>query len=686
MADFFKKAKHQLVLSWYELSRRKLSILFYTLAVIYCELIVQLNVFGKLTWKFMFTALFAVPAGVFFTLLTNLFSKKINKIVSFSLLGFLYLYYCTQIVYTYVFKTLLPASLVKMGGAAVANFSREVIDGILKSLPYELLLTVPLIAFGFLAGRLNILSVKKTTRRFKLTSAIAYVLVHFITLSSLFFFGNGPTSPYAVYFGDDANTDISARNLGLLTTSRLEFKNMLFGFGGDNLVIKDVDIDKFLEPQTPPAETTDTSPNIIDEIDFNALNAYTDNKNIQTLNNYFAGKSGTNKNEYTGYFKDKNLIVLCAESFSPYVIDKELTPTLYKMYNGGFIFNNYYNMWPNTTTNGEYTLCMGMFPDMSRRKQDGSFKFSSDNYLPFCLGNAFEDIGVNTYAYHNYRGSYYSRETSHPNMGYSTFKTMGDGMTFTTEWPSSDLEMMQQSVDDFINEDRFHAYYMTFSGHYRYDFDANLMCARNRDKVKDLDYSETVQAYISCHLELEYALSYLFDRLTEAGKLDDTVIVLASDHFPYGLTEKQYNELAGEEIDSSFGKYKSSFICYNSAMDPVEIDEPCCNIDILPTLLNLFGIEYDSRMVIGTDILSTGTHIAILSNKSFITKQMMYDAVTGEITYLVDKSKIADGYVDALLNEITNRMSVSTAILNNDYYRFVYDNAFGADNPPSNSQ
>ncbi len=675
--DLLNKAKHQLFLSFVELSRRKLSIVFYIATFIYYEVIMQLRVFGQISWKIIFTICFAVPGAIFLVFICNLFRKKVNTIISWCVLGFLFIYYCTQLIYFFVFGSLLSVAAVKMGGDAVTNFTSEVFHGIWVNLPMELLFALPLVAFWFLS-RNQIISNKKTSRRFKWSSAVAYLLVHCLTIGLLFIGGTGPASAFNVYFSNDADTDISSRNLGLITTSRLELKNMLFGFGASGVNLNDVDlgdlIDNSNKPQTP---SVDTSPNIINGIDFDSLNSKTDDKDIIQLNNYFANQPGTNKNEYTGYFKDKNLIMLCCESFSPYFIDKELTPTLYKMATGGFIFNNYYNAWPNTTTNGEYSMCMGMFPDMSRQKSDGSFKFSSDNYLPFCLGNMFENIGVKTYAYHNYKGYYYSRNTSHPNMGYTTFKTMGDGMKFTTSWPSSDLEMMEQSIDDYITQDRFHAYYMTFSGHYRYSFDSNPMCARNEDKVKNLDYSNAVKAYISCNLELEYALTYLFDRLTETGKLDDTVIVLASDHYPYGLTESEYNELAGKEVDTTFGKFKSSFICYNSAMEPITIDTPACNIDILPTVLNLFGMEYDSRLISGTDVLSTGNHMAILANKSFITNQVMYDAVTGDVTYLVDESKVPDGYIDAMRQIVANKMAISTAILNNDYYEFVFKNTVG---------
>ena len=676
MSDFLKKAKKQIFLSSVELSRRRYSVLFYVATIFYYEFIMQLHVFGSVTWKIVFPLLFAVPGALLVVMLCNLFGRKVNIIISWIMLILLFVYYSTQLIYQYVFGSLLSLTSFKMGGDAITNFYSEVLHAIWVNMPMELLFLVPLVIFWLLRHSRTV-SVRHTSRRFKVSSLIALVLAHTMCLGLLYVGGTGPASVANVYHSTDADTDISAKNLGLITTSRLELKNMLFGGGGSGTNIDSVDIDDYINSSQPTAPTIDTSPNVINGINPAELNGFTSDSDIQQLNNYFAAQSGTNKNEYTGYFKDKNLIVLCAESFSPYFIDEKITPTLYKMYTGGFVFNNYYNSFPNTTTNGEYALCMGLFPDLSRQKTDGSFKFSSDNYVPFCLGNMFTGIGVDTFAYHNYKASYYSRNTSHPNMGYSTFKTMGNGMKFTTSWPASDLEMMQQSIDDYINKDQFLAYYMTFSGHYRYDFDSNPMCRRNKSAVDNLNYSTSVKAYISCNLELEYALEYLMQRLTDAGKLNNTVIVLAADHYPYGLTENEYNELAGQEIDTTFGKYKSCFICYNAGMEPVQIDTPCCNIDILPTLLNLFGMEYDSRLIVGTDVLSTGNHIAVLANKSFITNQVMYDATTGNVTYLVDESKVADGYVDAMRQVVTNKMAVSTSILNNDYYRFVFKNTVG---------
>jgi len=361
------------------------------------------------------------------------------------------------------------------------------------------------------------------------------------------------------------------------------------------------------------------------------------------------------------------------ESFSPVVISQEMTPTLYKLYNEGIKFTNFYGTFRNVTTNGEYTACMGVFPDMSRSKSNASFAASSKNHLPFALGNIFKSqLGVSSHAFHNYKASYYKRGESHPNMGYS-LKAMGSGMEFTYGWPSSDLEMMEQSVSDYVNEDQFHAYYMTFSGHYQYDFEVNPMCRINKEAVAHLEYSEPVKAYIACHLELEKAMAYMMEQLEAAGQLEDTVIVMTTDHFPYGLTVDEYSELAGEEIDGSFGIYKNAFICWSYGMeDPIIVDTPCCTVDILPTLLNLFGFEYDSRLLIGRDVLDPNAkHIAILHDGSFITDSVMFNAKKGETIYLKDPETVNESYVNTIIQMVQNKFTVSTAILDYDYYRIV---------------
>lgn len=201
----------------------------------------------------------------------------------------------------------------------------------------------------------------------------------------------------------------------------------------------------------------------------------------------------------------------------------------------------------------------------------------------------------------------------------------------------------------------------------------NAMSAKNRDAVKDLPYSEPVKAYIACNLELEYALEYLMQRLEEAGVADKTCIVLTNDHYPYGLTEDEYNELAGQTLDTTFEKYRNSFICYVPGLsENIVVDEYCSTADILPTLLNLFGVDYDSRLLAGTDVLSSGLHVAVLSDKSFLTKTFRYDAGTETVIPADESITVSDGLVKTYRLYVDSRFQLSGNILNSDYYAHVF--------------
>ena len=157
---------------------------------------------------------------------------------------------------------------------------------------------------------------------------------------------------------------------------------------------------------------------MIESIDFTKLAGSTNSAILKATDEYLAKITPSRKSNYTGLLKDYNLITICAESFCPWFISEELTPALYKMTHTGIIFENYYGSFQSVTTNGEYTMCMGLYPDMSRTKTDSSFNVAGTNYLPFCLGNALNGMGYKSYGYHDYIGDFYNRNITHANMGY----------------------------------------------------------------------------------------------------------------------------------------------------------------------------------------------------------------------------------------------------------------------------
>ena len=634
---------------------------YWAFALMYWECLLSGAVFHSFGVR-IYALGFTLSAALLVTLVLS-FLRKGRFGAEVFLTAVLTLLYGSQIVYHFIFGTLYSVAMVSQGGEAMTNFWRELLAAMGDHFPWLIALLVPLALRIFLRKGLK----GELRAKGRIVLLALAVALFALTRAGIWQTGTEMFSDEDYYRSREIATNQNVQRFGLLTTIRLELTRHA------KTEEQDYYIPEETQGENPAQEPAEVRYNVMD-IDFDALNALTEDKKLLAINDYCSKVTGTNQNEYTGMLKDYNLIVMCAESFSPAAIDKDLTPNLYKLTQQGIIFNNYYNTFPNTTTDGEYALMQGLYPDAGRSKAVSSLYASRNSYLPFTLGNAFQSQrGVESFGYHNYRGSYYGRSESHPNMGY-TMKFAGDGMTFTTNWPASDLEMMEQSVDDYIGKEPFHAYYMTFSGHYKYDIGTNEMAKRNWDQVKDLPYSSNaIKAYLSCNIEFDKAIGYLMERLEQAGVADRTAIVIAGDHFPYGLKDSEYAELIGHDIDG-FSKYKSTLIFWVGGLEKnIVVDEYCCNVDVLPTILNLWGFEYDSRLLAGTDVFSDGTHAAVLVDKSFLTDKVWFNASTGEIRYQVPESEIPEGYVENMNQLIATRFSISADILNTAYYNFVFD-------------
>lgn len=644
------------------------NLLLFCLTGVYVELCLHLCVFGSMDRYAGYPALFGLLGGALCTLVVSSLPKVLRQITGVFLVAAQVLLAEVQLVYHCIFGDFMPVSQIGMGGNVVVNFNSQLLYGIRQNLLKILLLLLPLIAV-ILCLALRRGQALKLRLRWKQTMAsFAVLLALLLTVTGLMYVGrDNAFSVYRTFTNVNTSTDSSYKKIGMLATTAQELRYMLFSGSGSIMITP-----SSLNISDVPRTYSSNSYNVIESINFTALADSTDSDILKATDEYLSNAAPTRKNNYTGLLKDYNLITICAESFCPWFISEELTPTLYKLSHTGILFENYYGTFQSVTTNGEYTMCMGLYPDMSRTKTDSSFNVAGTNYLPFCLGNALKGMGYQAWGYHDYIGDFYNRNITHANMGY-TFKAADSGLAMKIDWPSSDLEMMEASIDDYINSgEPFHAYYMTFSGHYQYNWD-NAMSAKNRDAVKDLPYSEPVKAYIACNLELEYALEYLMQRLEEAGVADKTCIVLTNDHYPYGLTEDEYNELAGQTLDTTFEKYRNSFICYVPGLsENIVVDEYCSTADILPTLLNLFGVDYDSRLLAGTDVLSSGLHVAVLSDKSFLTKTFRYDAGTETVIPADESITVSDGLVKTYRLYVDSRFQLSGNILNSDYYAHAF--------------
>ncbi len=665
--------------------------LYFALSVIWLELIFHIRFFDGMSVEFIHATLFSVCLSMIPASLCSVLPKKAAKITTIVFSVFIFILFAVQAVYYEVFKTFLILFSVGAGTGQVLEFWKIILEAIGAQWLTLLLYIVPLLFLCIVGlkaavirfGRLNILHTVIAT--------LGAIIIHILLLATLRVYGTDFNDPYYLY-NEEFIPNASMEKLGLMTTMRLDLKNLLFGDDEGGLVLENI-ITTTPENTTTPVvivlpsdddndngeavETIldyviDTSPNIID-IDFVKLGAEAENADVATLHNYFANAVPTNKNEYTGMFEGYNLIKITAEAYSPAAVDEELTPTLYKLTNSGFVFTNYYTpSWWASTLDGEFPLCTGLIP-RSDRWAFGCI--GRDNVsMPFSLGNMMTSIGYSTYAYHNHTYTYYDRHLSHPKMGY-IYKGLGNGLEVRETWPESDLEMMDITISEYVDKVPFHVYYLTVSGHMNYNFMGNFIAYKHRKAVEHLDYSEAARAYLACQIEFDKAMEKLINELDEAGLLETTVIVISADHWPYGLKIESYNELLGYEVDETFGIYESPLTIWSGSMkEPVIIDKPCSSIDVMPTLCNLFGLEYDSRLYIGKDILSDADPIVVFNDRSFITDKIMYNANAkkGEekVTYLTDE-ELPGNYVSNMISTVNNMFKVSKAILDTDYYSYI---------------
>lgn len=416
------------------------------------------------------------------------------------------------------------------------------------------------------------------------------------------------------------------------------------------------------------------------DLDYVSLGEQSSSSTIASLHYYVASQIPSRKNAYTGMFAGKNLIIITAEAFSAEVIDPELTPTLYRLATQGIQFTDYYQpLWGGSTSTGEFSVLTGMVAASGI----SSMNEGCQQDLFFTMGNQLQDRGYFSAAYHNHSYTYYDRNKTHTAMGYDTFMGMGNGMEkgVADVWPESDLEMIDFTVPMYIDRQPFSVYYMTVSGHANYNnMGGNAQVSKNYPLVEHLDRPETIKYYLACNMELEKAMDSVVSQLEAAGIADDTVIVLTADHYPYALeksstwnTDRNYTiDLYGYEYADLVERDHNALIIWSGCIEGMDlkVDSPTFSLDILPTLSNLFGLEYESRMMVGRDVFSEQEAIVFWPDRSWRTEKGTYIFETD--TFIPEAGvEVEEGYVERISTIVKDKIAFSRATQKNDYFNYV---------------
>lgn len=652
--------------------------------LLYYEIVFKLSTTGGF-WDSgtLFAVLFSIAYGAAGYLLSTIVkNKKANYAITLVLLFLAAFPFLVEYFIYRQFKIFYDiGSMFSNGADAVGGFSQTIMrmifswDGLFKIFLF-LLPTVLYAVFGRGHARYQ-----RSCLVYRISVVIAAVILYVCGLLGT------KADPYLNGIQTTQyNFNNAVESLGLMSAFRLNVQNMFvddqgsFELDGTVPVIPPI--------TTTPSESTDvgatetgpaeTEPPVVYGQNILELNfSDSSDKKIQELNAYVASRTPSMKNAYTGLFQGKNLILITAEAFTAEVIDPELTPTLYRLANSGIQFTDYYQTAAAGTTGGEYLNIFGMLPT-----DDGqSFKNTADHLNYFTMGSQLDRLGYYGQAFHNNSYTYYDRHKTHINLGYSAgFMGYGNGMEkyVKKQWPQSDLEMMQGTLPLYIDKQPFNIYYMTVSGHSDYTPGDNTVVKKNWDRVKHLDCSDDVKGYLAAQLGLEDALAYLVEQLELAGIADDTVICLTTDHYPYGLDKDKMEELYGFSVNNNFDRDHSRLILWCGELedqDPIIVDEPTSVLDILPTLSNLFGTEFDSRLMPGRDVFSDAPVLVFNSGYDWKTEYGTYIAATNTFYPASEDLVIPDDYISATKKIVRNKVRYCELVLDTDYFRSLFPNA-----------
>lgn len=636
-------------------------ILWWSFLIIYLEIIYKFFIMKDLLTTNTFSVvLFSIPWIIIFTIITSIFNEKVNKILTIVFSFLIVLITLAQIVYYNFYNSMFSFLSLTTGTGQVMQFYVMIASVIARIWYIFAIILIPYILFLIFKNKL--FDFKKNNLKF----LISYLLIFILSFLGIVLVINknneGFYSLKRLIFKTHAPM-LTIDKTGLFTMEMIDIERYIFGFN-EEIYSEQINVNNE-EEKVPEAKieynTTD--------IDFDKLiNDETDDK-IKSMHVYFKNTAPSNKNEYTGMFKDKNLIFITAEAFDTIAIDEKLTPTLYKIANNSFIFKNYYQpLYPVSTSDGEYMNLNSLIP----KEGVWSFKQTSKISMPYGIGNMFNKEGYVSYGFHNHNYNYYDRQKSHKNIGLKYYGC-GNGLEKKMNckhWPNSDKEMIDATTSYYIDKDKFMTYYMTVSGHLNYNFSGNNMAYRNKNKVKNLKYSTAIKAYLATQIELDKSIEKLLQVLEEKGKLNDTLIVIAPDHYPYGLTTKQMNEISTIDRNDKFEKFHTTLIMYNPNIEKTVVDKVISSLDILPTIYNLYGLTFDSRLLMGRDIFSNNEHIVILSDRSWITDKGKYNSVTKEFTSTTNE-EIEEDYIDRINMIVNQRYGMSSLIIDNNYYKKI---------------
>lgn len=360
-------------------------------------------------------------------------------------------------------------------------------------------------------------------------------------------------------------------------------------------------------------------------------------------------------NAMTGIFEGKNLILIQLENIDQWMITEQNMPTLYRLREEGINFVNHYSASFSTgrTFNTEYIANTGFVPPLNGTAP--SYIFSQNSY-PLSLANQFKNAGYTVNSYHSNGGHIYNRQAVHQAFGYEKYHNFED---MNMEDYTMDSQMIN-GYDVIMHDELFMDFIITYSGHGPFFPEINA-CAAHLEEVSEVEtiQDDTYLCGMAQAKETELFIEELIQRMTEDGSIEDTVLIFYTDHYAYGTIDSELEEQLKGTTDANL-LFNTPFFIWSSDIEPREVTKYTSTVDILPTILNLFGISTDNRYYAGRDIFQVEDNgYVCFADGSY------YDS---EVYYIGGTDMTVSEEVQERIKRFWDKLDLNWAILKTDYF------------------
>lgn len=388
---------------------------------------------------------------------------------------------------------------------------------------------------------------------------------------------------------------------------------------------------------------------------------------LDKIDTFFNSKSSNKEtNEYTGLFKDKSLFVIQAESLNNLSISEELTPTLYRMINSSIELTNFDTpLLIGSTSDSEFMANTSFIPEAEGYSV--CYQYVNNTY-PLTLGNLFKDNGYKTNAFHNNYAVFYNRDTTFPNYGYDFFDSYALGI----ESETNDSSVSEQIGWIDAEKEKFMSFWISYSGHQPYNLNTVGVNKEDVDKIKNLypDLSDEYVSYLAKCMDFDRAVEQFLNIMEWTNKLDDVVVIIYGDHIAKGISFEKgtnYDQVFNSNVDDDPTISYTPLFIYSNNIEHKVIDKYCTALDLLPTLMNLWDIDYESKYAFGNDIFDESYRgFCFDANGNYWNSDFYFNSSNNTITTY-------NGYSEDSAREIVNNFNekreICKEILKIDYFK-----------------